>query len=244
MKLKILINNCLDFFFPIHCLDCGVFLSSHASTPYFCSACLENIKLISHGQCGFCSALSHDGKTCQDCHNYDLDYLWAAVRYEHPTIKKALWAYKFKFVSSLQWALGTLLERFILEQGRDHFLNTYRKQLVVMPVPLHPRRQSWRSYNQSELLAKIVATRFKLRLGTNSLSRLKNRQPQTEITDPQKRAKNVSGIFTCSPSKSLQGKTVILVDDVSTTGSTLDACAKMLKKAGVQKVIGLVVAKG
>lgn len=244
MKLKILINKGLDLLFPVRCLGCGIFLSAFFPTPYFCSACLENIKLISHGQCGFCSTLSHEGKTCPDCRHHDLDFIWSAARYEDPTVKKALGAYKYKFVSSLHRALGTLIIRFLLEQGKDRFIHTYRDQLIVMPVPLHSRRLRWRSYNQSELLAKIVAARFKLKLEIRRLRRLKNRPPQTTISDPQKRVENASGIFFCAPSASLRGKTVILVDDVSTTGATLDACAKALKKAGVAKVIGLVVAKG
>ena len=88
-----------------------------------------------------------------------------------------------------------------------------------------------------------VARAFNLRIETRELLRVRHRRPQTEL-DPKVREKNASGVFSYSPSKILASKTVILVDDVCTTGSTLDSCAKVLKEAGVQKVIGLVVAKG
>ncbi len=245
MKAKILINTLLDFIFPVHCLGCFSFMPSASPTPYFCQSCLRNIKLVTHGQCGFCSKLSHEGKTCPECQDsHELDFVWAATRYEHSLIRKALWAYKYKFISSLWRALSELLLRFLKEHNKEQFFNTYREQLLVIPVPLHSYRLRWRSYNQSELLAKAIAQQFKLKLETKKLRRSKNRQPQIEIRDPQNRAENATNIFICPKSKTLQNKTVILVDDVSTTGSTLDSCAKVLKQAGVAKVIGLVVAKG
>lgn len=219
-------------------------MSSRSPTPYLCLSCLEKIDLIAHGYCVFCSTLSHEGKTCPSCQpNHYLDYVWAAAFYDQALLKKVLWAYKYKFVSSLHLALGALLIKFLQKQEKDLFFTTYREQLLVMPVPLHPRRWRWRSYNQSGLLAADIAHAFNLPLDTDHLLRHKHRRPQTEL-DPKAREANASGIFSCAPSSIFRDKTVILVDDVCTTGSTLDSCAQVLKAAGTRQVIGLVIAKG
>lgn len=244
MELKKIINTSLDLLFPIRCLECRLFMPVESPTPYLCPSCLEKIKLIPHGYCAFCPTLSHEGKTCPTCRPaHYLDYGWAATAYSQPLVRKMLWAYKYKFVSSLHLALGALLMKFLRQEKKDLFLSTYQEQLVVMPVPLHIRRFRWRSYNQSALLATVIAHALKLQLDTGSLFRRKHRRPQTELA-PEARAENASKIFSCPKAEGLAGKTVILVDDVCTTGSTLDACAKVLKEAGAQKVIGLVVAKG
>lgn len=234
----------LDLIFPAHCLDCQTIMPRSSPTPYLCSTCLNQIKLNTRFRCPFCSTLNLGGETCSHCKpSHSLDYLWPAGHYDHPLIKKALWAYKYKFVSSLKTALGYLLAKFITQEGKAVFLETHRNQLLVMPVPLHPRRFRWRSYNQSALLAQELCRSFQLTLVANKLQRDRSRRPQTEIPTAE-RAANARGVFSCRKSKMLEGKTIMLIDDVCTTGSTLDACAKVLKEAGASKVIGLVVAKG
>lgn len=244
MELKKIINISLDLLFPVQCLGCQLFMSGESPTPHLCQTCLKKIKLISHDYCAFCSTLSHEGKTCPTCRpTHYLDYSWAAAAYSQPLVRKMLWAYKYKFVSSLHFALGALLIKFLRKQEKDLFFTTDREQLVVIPVPLHPRRWRWRSYNQSGLLATDIAHAFDLPLDTKNLLRHKHRRPQTEL-EPEAREANASGIFSCAPSSIFRDKTVILVDDVCTTGSTLDSCAQVLKAAGARQVIGLVVAKG
>lgn len=137
-----------------------------------------------------------------------------------------------------------MLINFLKNKGHDKFLRTFRSQIVLIPIPLHRRRLNWRSYNQSALLAEEVAKEFDLEIDLNRLLRLKHRSPQTEIKEHEQRLANAKDIFFCQPSPSLNQKTIILVDDVATTGSTLDEAARVFKEAGVKRVIGLVVAKG
>jgi ComF family protein len=238
-------DDLLDFFFPIYCLGCRTVMSASSPTPYLCPHCLEKIRLTSQLQCLFCSSLNPTGQTCAACRRiYHLDYLWPAAHYNDPLLKKALWAYKYKFVHSLHLALGALLIRFLESKHKNNFLKTYREQIVIIPVPLHARRFRWRSYNQSALLAEELSRSFSLAMAPPILTRSKKRRPQTEINDPEERRSNIAGIFACSQTEALRGKTILLIDDVCTTGSTLNACAEVLKQAGAEKVIGLVVAKG
>jgi len=115
-------------------------------------------------------------------------------------------------------------------------------QSLIMPVPLHKKRLRWRGFNQSELLAKGIKKYFNLDLRLDELIRTKHKKPQTKLSG-RKRKENVKGCFFWKGDW-LDGKNIILVDDVITTGSTLNECAKVLKENGAGEVWGLVVARG
>jgi len=196
-------------------------------------------------ECAFCSARSVNGQTCPFCRSeHYLDFLWSATDYQEPIVKKTLWAFKYRFLRQLAVPLSRLTHLYLRRKKIDQFLETYRQQIVVIPIPLHRRRLNWRSYNQSELLAQELATEFNLTLEKNILVRRKHQKPQAELPDKLERIKNAENVFVCEEAEKIKGRTIILVDDISTTGSTLDEGAKILKQSGAEKVIGLVVAKG
>ena len=113
---------------------------------------------------------------------------------------------------------------------------------VLIPVPLHPRRLRRRGFNQSELLAKRVACRFDIPVYSRVLFRKKDTPPQSGLTDHQRR-ENVHGAFLVRRPKRVAGKRVLLVDDVLTTGATLNACTLALLSAGAAKVHVLTLAR-
>jgi ComF family protein len=113
---------------------------------------------------------------------------------------------------------------------------------VIVPVPLHPRRLRERGYNQSALLARELGRLVSLPVVEDSLSRLKDTPAQARASNAEIRRSNVVGVFACRDEK-LKGKPVLLIDDVCTTGATLDSCAIALNKAGASSVWGLVLAR-
>lgn len=113
---------------------------------------------------------------------------------------------------------------------------------ILVPVPLHPRRLRARGYNQSLLLARELGYLTGLPLNENSLARKLNTPPQARVTSVSKRRENVRGAFYCG-NASLTGKYVILIDDVTTSGATLDECARVLKGSGAISVWGLTFAR-
>jgi ComF family protein len=113
---------------------------------------------------------------------------------------------------------------------------------VLVPVPLHKSRIRERGYNQSTLLAKGLAKLCGLPVIHNSLVKHEKSLPQARTTSVEERMKNVSGVFSVRDEQ-LKGKVVILIDDVSTSGATLDACAGVLKEAGAASVWGLTLAR-
>ncbi len=125
-------------------------------------------------------------------------------------------------------------------------------QTIIIPVPLHRRRYNWRGFNQSELLANEIAQKTNLEVDTKSLIRWRNTKPQTKIKSMKERKENIKGAFRIGivgtglkpvPTELLKNKNIIIIDDVCTTLATLNECASVVKKAGANKVWGLVAAR-
>ena len=130
--------------------------------------------------------------------------------------------------------MGEILKKEEFSKGFDY----------IIPVPLYPSRKRERGYNQSRILAEEVSKTISVPLAEKVLIRKKKTKDQTHLS-PEERERNVKGAFVVRANLTLQGKKVILVDDVITTGSTLKECARVLKEAGAREVVGvtLVVVK-
>lgn len=113
--------------------------------------------------------------------------------------------------------------------------------LLLIPVPLHKQRFRWRGFNQSELIAKNIANILNLELSYSDLTRIKNTRPQAK-TNKAGRMKNIKNSFIWNGPR-LNQRNVLLLDDVATTGTTMNECAKVLKQAGANEIWGLAIAK-
>lgn len=161
-----------------------------------------------------------------------LDCIRAALPYDSsPLVRRAVHTLKYRRVPGLHITLAQLIVRSL--QIEDF-------QGVLCPVPLHWTRQFWRGFNQAELLAHVVGE------GTNlPVKQLLRRARPTGSQARRNRSERLIALDEAFRVKrSTMPKTVILIDDLATTGSTLDACAYTLKKAGVERVEGWVVAHG
>lgn len=144
--------------------------------------------------------------------------------------------FKYGGRSGLATFLGPLLASFAREWAPAE------KASLVIPVPLHPRRLRARGFNQSKLLAGYVARELGTGLDFTSLRRVRYTLPQTGLGKAERR-RNVRRAFALKTAEPVSGRTVLVVDDVATTGNTLNECARVLLKAGAEKVLVLVVAR-
>ncbi len=234
-------NVILDTLFPRHCLGCQIDLIGHDGS-YICSDCLINIKIRQGFNCAFCGAPTTDGKICPFCKSaHSLDGLLVACSYEETSVKQLLKYFKYDFIESLATNISDLMTKFI--RPRISKLGFDNHSLLVTAVPLHWYRLNWRGFNQSELMARNISECFDWQSDFRLLKRLAARTPQADIKDRLQRIKNVENIFSCFDKSEIIGKRILLIDDVSTTGSTLDACAKALRLAGAVEVTGFVFAR-
>lgn len=262
----------LDLIFPVECLGCGQegqWLCSEClkkiklKDKQYCLHCKKENQF---GQ--FCAppARLDDASRSGWCGvNYSLDGVWVAALYDEKLVAEAIKSFKYRFIFDLSENLSKLLIISInnlLSQARISgaglvagldwrdfkkaremplaLLNF--KENLIMPVPLAKKRLRWRGFNQSELLAERFAVYYNLEINKSSLIRLKHKKPQAKLSEKE-RLENVKNCFAWQ-GDNLNGRNIILIDDVATTGSTLNQCAKVLKAAGAGEVWGLAVAKG
>jgi len=160
-----------------------------------------------------------------------LDDMRVAVAFEGPA-RSAVHALKYDGVKRLAEPLALLMVAAL--ENVDWSVH------MVCPVPLHRRRLQERGYNQSALLARALAERMKWEFCEEAISRVRETETQTHL-NAQQRRENVAGAFAVTPAQ-VEGRCVVVVDDVLTTGATLGACAAALRAAGAQAVYGVALA--
>ena len=164
--------------------------------------------------------------------DYEFDGISRVGVYEL-TLRSLILAFKFSEKTELEARLSAMLRQAVVATS------FYEQIDITVPVPLHWRRKLTRGYNQSCLLAKRIMPKGD-HISTD-LVRIRNTEQQWDLTHPQRR-RNVKGAFAVRKGHPFEGKTVLVVDDISTSGATLNECAKTLKSAGSKKVYTAVLA--
>lgn len=215
--------------FPARCLGCG------RRDHLLCPECRGRIPYLSAEVCHGCCSASPGGRLCRRCQSTPshLASVRAACAFEGVP-RRALHAFKYRGQTSLAPFLGDLLAEALTRRPAA--------AEVVVPVPLFAARLRQRGYNQAALLAHQVAAQLALPVAEAALARTRATTPQVELTARQRRT-NLRGAFACLAPDSVDGRKILLVDDVTTTGSTLRACADALAVAGAARVMAVVVAK-
>jgi ComF family protein len=237
-----LLKNLIDLIYPPRCHICGYFFrNGDGNTGLICRSCLDEFTKIGSPLCPVCGrpfgSISEEDHLCEECLRKRpyYDALGAPYLYEG-RIMDGIHQLKYSGKTQLADSLGMLLASFAknwlprIDEG------------IIMPVPLHPKRLMQRKFNQSLLLARSINPHLGLNLDYLTLRRTRDTLPQTALKRDERR-KNVRKAFELNGKPDLSNKTVLLIDDVATTGSTVNECARVLKKAGVKEVYALVVAR-
>lgn len=222
----------LDLFFPKECLQC------RKKGEYICNRCMGKLPLVKQ-ICPVCKRASIDGFTHPKCIKpQSLDGLIALWPYKG-VIRRAIISLKYKFVKEISNELSSL----VLQKVNELFI--FRdKDLILTTVPIFWIRKNIRGYNQADDITKTLANKFSLEFYPDLLIRKKLTDPQVALKK-EERTKNVQGVFSLNPKykKVIKDLSVIIVDDVYTTGSTLKEMGKVLKRNETKKVWGLMFAK-
>jgi ComF family protein len=235
-----------DIIYPPRCAVCDRFLwkgplSREAHSSFFCPGCTADVSCIASPLCPICgqpfSSEVIEDHLCEDCLRNRPAYeaAWAPYRYEG-AILEGIHRFKYGSKSFLADAFGPLLVRF----AEDRFDRS--GSVLIIPVPLHPKRLRERGFNQSLLLARHVSRALHIDLDFLSLRRVRYTPPQAGLAKKE-RLKNVRGAFELTNADAVKGKFILLVDDVVTTGNTLNECARILRRGGAEKVFGLSLAR-
>ncbi|MFH0906635.1 MAG: ComF family protein [bacterium] len=208
----------IDLLFPITCLGCN------KQGQFICPVCFKKLPLNKN-------PLSKSDKVS------GLTGLITTSYYNHPLIRHTVHRYKYDFVKGLAEPLGKLMTI----QGRALI---DKQSPILIPVPLHKKRLRWRGFNQAEELALIISKELNIPIMNDLIIRTKNTLPQVKIKTSSERQENIKNAFSLNSKQNFQNKTLILIDDISTTGATLEQCAQTLKQLNPKQIWGLIIAKG
>lgn len=206
---------------------------------------LESLIFLNHNICYICKSKKDDKRQffCVDCfesldirHGKSLEELkyidevyYSAIynRFLRETIRE----FKFHGKNYLSKPLGELLLDTMSKNEISHID-------LIIPVPMTRRKQAKRGYNQSELLGRYISEKLEIEMKLKTLIKRKNTKAQSSL-DSKARKNNLKGVFSVKNEKVLRDKKILLIDDIITTGSTLEECGKVLLKSGVREIVGL-----
>jgi ComF family protein len=217
------------------CVVCGNELPWRARKASCCESCWSSLPAIRGTKCDSCAEPLLAGATlCIRCIDDPLPVEWAeAWGHYRGSLERVLHAFKFEKHDFLDDSLAQLVEDRMRVRGDLEFD-------AIVAVPMHRKKLRQRGYNQAELLARALARRLRIRCEPALLRKRIDRAAQSTLPRGD-RAKNVRGAFVASPRA--EGRAILLIDDICTTGETLRACANVLAAAGAARVCAAVVAK-
>lgn len=228
----------LDLLIPPHCSICGCLLGP-GDQKGICTSCLARITYLGESQCLICGRELHgpagSGHRCSDCLNRPPSYSRAKsiVRYA-PPVTDLLFRLKYQADTTVVPAISQLIA------GYD--FATFTASDLILPVPIFRRRLQERGLNQSLILAQIFFPELSTQIVPDLLQRICWTSPQTGLSGAARR-QNLRGAFRVKDADRVAGKSITLVDDVFTTGTTVAECSRALRQAGCQEVVVITLAR-
>lgn len=243
-KLK---NFVLDILFPKFCLCCG------REKDYLCPDCRTLLEVVEdyYCLCRFPKRIFAPGK-CPRCRTKKLNGLYSSVSYKSHLAKKLIRQFKYKpYIKDLSRDLSFLIITHFILLNHNFNNNTTKtveiirenfSKYILIPVPLYKKRMKERGFNQSEEIGKELAKFLKIPLIKNNLIKTKETLSQTKLTRNE-REENIKNAFSVKNGGKIKRKKILLIDDIYTTGATMEECARILKKSGARSVWGVAVAR-
>jgi ComF family protein len=231
----------LNLVFPPVCPICQTLLNGKGNDYLLCATCRTAIKPIHPPYCPRCglpvSSGDEAGYLCGPCMKEKRHFeIHRSSGLYDGALKEAIHTFKYGGVFSLVRLFGDLLQPTLQTLSREYPLD------VMIPVPLHIRRLRERGFNQAFLLVKELNRRIGISYKGRVLKKIKDTPVQSSLKKRERR-KNLTGVFQVKDTEAIQGKSVVLVDDVYTTGATVNECSHTLLKAGAERVAVLTVAR-
>jgi ComF family protein len=236
-----LLETLLDFVYPrnIYCILCGEAIEKTEAYS-LCATCREEVKFITSRFCDKCGKPLESmylPQKCPDCiqNTHYFTKGFACVEYDDK-IKKLIYDLKYYKKRYVAYHMAEMMTERFMKLGWD-------KPDVIIPIPLHPRKERERGFNQSALVARYVGAFIKVPVEYRAVLRTKETETQNKL-NKEERKENLKNAFKVIENQKFTNKKVLILDDIYTTGSTIDTCAKELRKAKVKEINFMTFATG
>lgn len=238
--MRFIFKTIIDFIFPPTCSVCGEPFNAEKEA-VICPHCISQVRYIESPMCSKCGKPFYTevlkDHYCGECLTKKRYFNRArAMGYYDGVLRNAIRIFKYKLKNNLAFPLI----RLMVDRMQSFFEETSYN--LIIPVPLHSKRLRERGFNQALSLARLLSKQYEIPLDRYSLTRRRMTEPQVGLSE-RNRVKNVSGAFSILEKNKVVDKDILLVDDVYTSGNTVDECSKVLIKAGARKVDVLTLAR-
>jgi len=236
---RVIIQNIKDYLFPVFCLECDL------EGEWWCEKCIRKNKVVGVYYCPVCHINNDNGHPCDNCKaTTSLDGVVAFFDYDdQKVVGQLIRQYKYNFAFDIAVVWENIIELYLIEIIEK--LDLKGESVAIIPIPLHIVRERGRGFNQADLVAKKIYKKLTIsRLVTfdsSSLQRKKYTKQQAKLNRAD-RLVNLRDAFVWN-NKIIPAKNIILVDDVYTSGATMQECARVLKSNGAKKVYGFTLAR-
>lgn len=220
----------LDILFPRNCVYCKKFLKSGI----VCDSCLGRISIYSGFFCPVCNGRMPEPKKI--CHPR-APYILAAATDYNDVVREIIHRMKYDGIAEAAEPISKIIGDYI------RIAQLPLAGRIIVPIPMHHSRERSRGFNQAALIAEKISRNFGIPLEPNVLIRIKNTAPQSGIKSTAEKNKNICGCFSVAKPENIAGKSILLVDDIITSGATLNEACRVLKNAGAKNILALVMAK-
>lgn len=234
-KLKKIAGVLSDILYPLHCPVCDGIVAPPGER--ICADCLGGLKLLTPPWCMKCGRKVEEGEEyCADCRAREHVYDRGRALYEYDSAAQSI--YRFKYGGRREYA-GFYGEQ--VAECLGGFLRDVKPDALI-PIPLHRRRRAHRGYNQAELLARALGEEVNVPVYPRLLTRVRDTVPQKQL-NPAERQNNLKKAFHIS-GNDVKSKVTVVIDDIYTTGTTMDEAARALREAGADRVYFIALACG
>ena len=221
----------LQWFYPPRCILCGK-LMKIGEQDIICQDCQNTVHWKEGAVCQKCGCSIYvNQKYCDRCQQENFVFEKGIAVFSYSDVRDTIAHFKFRYWKRDAVPLGKIMGDYLL----TYYPELAEQSEILIPVPMYRKKQKMRGFNQSELLAKVIAERIE-KPCVNHLVRIKETIPQSQL-NPEERKQNLQGAFAVENVEEIKGKTILLIDDIFTTGTTINECAKVLYQNGANKVL-------
>lgn len=234
------VNYILRLIFPDRCIFCGKPTKLYSKNPNVCDDCAESVHAIYIENCIKCGAKleNHSNPYCRECQSMNYICTDGVSVFHYKDIRKTIFHFKYTGYKTDGLILGKYMADCLINGNCEGILKTD----VIVPIPISDKKEKKRGFNQTAILSDKLSAQLGIYCCKDMLKRVKNTVPQSKLTEMERKY-NVMNVFEFNDKYSVEGKNILLVDDIFTTGSTVEECARTLIYAGADKVYFITLAR-